>query len=164
MKPDASDARTRRASALGPSLLHPARPFFARDDTSTTGKDSRDSFRILIVEDDYLVASDIEAALTTAGLEVVGVAASAEEAIALAASHAPSLAVMDIRLAGERDGIDAALELFREHGLRCIFATAHADDDARHRAAPAKPLAWLQKPYSVASLVALINQLRSTPN
>jgi two-component system, response regulator PdtaR len=164
MKLATLDARTQQANALGASLLHPVRPLLARDDTSTTGKDSRNSFRVLIVEDDYLVASDIEAALTAAGLEVVGVAASAEEAIALAASHAPSLAVMDIRLAGERDGIDAALELFRAHGLRCIFATAHADDDARHRAAPAKPLAWLQKPYSVASLLALINQLRSAGN
>jgi two-component system, response regulator PdtaR len=119
------------------------------------------SFRVLIVEDEYLVASELEAALTAAGLEVVGVAASAKEASDLAASHSPSLAIMDIRLAGERDGVDSALDLFRNHGLRCIFATAHAADEERHRAAPAQPLAWLQKPYSIASLLALINQFRS---
>ena len=119
------------------------------------------SFRVLIVEDEYLVASELEAALTAAGLEVVGVAASAEEASVLAADHSPSLAIMDIRLAGKRDGVDSALELFCNHGLRCIFATAHADDEERHRAAPAQPLAWLQKPYSIASLLALIKQFRS---
>jgi len=124
-------------------------------------KNGRNSFRVLIVEDEYLVASELEAALTAAGLEVVGVAASAEEASVLAAAHSPSLAIMDIRLAGKRDGVDSAVELFRDYGLRCIFATAHADDEERHRAAAAKPLAWLQKPYSIASVLALINQFRS---
>jgi DNA-binding NarL/FixJ family response regulator len=70
--------------------------------------------RILVVEDDFLIALQTEAALTEAGFSVVGIAATAEEAIALAREQRPFLAVMDIRLAGERDGIDAAGELFRE--------------------------------------------------
>jgi DNA-binding NarL/FixJ family response regulator len=125
-------------------------------------KDGSADFRVLIVEDEFLVASEIEEALIAGGLHVVGVAATADEAIGLAKIHRPCLAIMDIRLAGKRDGIDAALQLFREHGLRCIFATAHVDEEARRRAAPAMPLAWVQKPYSTSSLLELVKQIRDT--
>jgi two-component system, response regulator PdtaR len=125
-------------------------------------KDGDSDFRVLIVEDEFLVASEIEDALSAGGLKVVGVAATAEEAIGLATAHRPSLAIMDVRLAGKQDGIDAALRLFREHGLRCIFATAHVDEESRQRAAPAMPLAWMQKPYSISSLLALVKRIRDT--
>ncbi len=112
--------------------------------------------RLVVVEDDFLVASQIEAALTDAGFDIAGVAASASEAIALAASKRPALCVMDIRLAGTRDGIDAAIEIFKTLGIRCIFATAHADPGIRSRAEKAVPLGWLQKPFSMASLVEAV--------
>jgi DNA-binding NarL/FixJ family response regulator len=114
--------------------------------------------RILVVEDDYLVALQAEAALTDAGFEVVGVAASADEAVTLAARERPTIALMDIRLAGERDGIDAAVEIFRNSGIRSIFATAHTDARTRSRAAAAEPLGWLPKPYSPESLVEIARQ------
>ena len=118
--------------------------------------------RILVVEDDFLVAMQIEAALAEAGFAVAGTAASAEEAVALAGSHNPTLIVMDIRLAGTRDGVDAALEIHRALGLRCIFASAHTDSEMRRRAAPAEPLGWLQKPYSMFSLVEAIRSALRT--
>ncbi len=65
---------------------------------------------------------------------------------------------MDIRLASERDGVDCALELFKSRGLRCIFATAHADEAIRRRAAPASPLGWLPKPYTTESLARLVRE------
>ena len=114
--------------------------------------------RILVVEDDFLIALQTEAALTEAGFHVVGTATTAEESIALAREERPALAVMDIRIASERDGIDAAGELFRELGIRCIFATAHDDRFTRERAAPYAPLGWLAKPYTMRSLVALVMQ------
>ena len=114
--------------------------------------------RILIVEDDFLIARQVEMVLTEAGFDLVGVAASAEEAIDLANSGRPTLAIMDIRLAGVRDGIDAALVLFRQHGIRCIFATAYSGPDLRRRADPARPLGWLSKPYTMASLVAIVRK------
>jgi DNA-binding NarL/FixJ family response regulator len=109
--------------------------------------------RILVVEDDFLVATEIEIALSNAGFDVAGVAADADEAVALAESKHPALAVMDVRLAGGSDGIQAALEMFRKLGIRCIFATAHDNQDSRERAKLAEPLGWLQKPYSMRSLV-----------
>ena len=129
---------------------------FARDDATGADKRADKPGRILVVEDDFLVALQMESALTDAGLEVAGVAASGEDAIELAMSEKPRLVVMDIRLAGDRDGIDTALQLFAEHGIRCIFATAHHDEQSRRRAAPARALGWLHKPYTMTSLVGMV--------
>jgi two-component system, response regulator PdtaR len=112
--------------------------------------------RVLVVEDDFLIAMQTEVALTAAGFEVVGPATTAEEAVALAAEAQPALAVMDIRLASTRDGIDAARQLYQEFAIRCIFATAHDDAHTRGRAEPYAPLGWLPKPYTMASLVAVV--------
>lgn len=114
--------------------------------------------RIVVVEDDYLIASDVVGALTDAGFEVAGVASSAEEVLDLAAKVHPALAVVDIRLSGVRDGLDAARELFVEHGIRCIFATAHQTPEARVRGEAAKPLAWLAKPYVMPTLVDIVRR------
>jgi DNA-binding NarL/FixJ family response regulator len=144
-------SQTFAAPRGGPRLV------FARDDAAARADKRREAAeRILVVEDDFLVAMQMEAALTEAGFAVAGVAATSEAAIELALSERPRLAVMDVRLAGPRDGIDTALQLFAEHGIRCIFATAHHDEHARGRAAPAAPLGWLPKPYTMTSLVDLV--------
>ena len=145
------ESQTSAAPGGGPRLV------FARDDAAARGDKRRATAdRILVVEDDFLVAMQMESALTEAGFEIAGVASSGVDAIELALSERPRLAVMDVRLAGQRDGIDTALQLFAEHGIRCIFATAHHDEHARRRAAPAVPLGWLAKPYTMASLVDLV--------
>jgi two-component system, response regulator PdtaR len=128
----------------------------ARTRSSEASETEQGKTRILVVEDDFLIALQTEAALTEAGFEVIGSATTAEEAIALAKAQEPCLAVMDIRLASERDGIDAAKELFKEFGIRCIFATAHDDLHTRRRAEPYAPLGWLAKPYTMTSLVTLV--------
>lgn len=114
--------------------------------------------RIVIIEDDYLIASDMEGALTEAGFDVAAVAQSAEEMLEIAAktSPSPALAVVDIRLSGKRDGIDAAHELLAQHGIRCIFATAHQTPQMRKRAETANPLAWIAKPYAMPTLVEAV--------
>jgi DNA-binding NarL/FixJ family response regulator len=132
---------------------------FAKDDNAVGGGAA--SPRILIVEDDYLVALELQAGLVNAGFDVVGVAMSADEAISLAKVEQPVLAIVDVRLAGRRDGVDAAIELFRDHGVRCIFATAHADPETRARAQPAAPFAWLAKPYSASRLIPLVREALS---
>ena len=112
--------------------------------------------RILIAEDDFLAAIETESVLREGGFEVVGIAASADESVRLAKSANPTLVIMDIRLAGRSDGVDAALRIFRETGIRCIFATAHNDQHIRSRAQPAGPLGWLAKPYAPHSLIAMV--------
>jgi DNA-binding response OmpR family regulator len=131
---------------------------FARDDAAGSDKRPDTPERILVVEDDFLVAMQMESALVEAGFVVAGVAATGEDAVELAASERPHLVVMDIRLAGDRDGIDTALQLFSEQGIRCIFATAHQDERSRARAAPAIPLGWLHKPYTMVSLVDMVRR------
>ena len=120
--------------------------------------------KILIVEDDFLIAMQTESALTEAGFGIIGVATTADEALALARAHKPALAVMDVRLAGQRDGVEAARDLFRELGIRCVFATAHDDEQVRARAESFAPLGWLAKPYTMASLVTLVRTALSKPN
>jgi len=125
---------------------------------SEIGRQAETAGGVLIVEDDFLIAMQTESALSDAGISVIGIAATAEEAVLLARQHRPLLAVMDVRLAGRRDGVDAAGELFRELGIRCIFATAHDDQLIRSRAEPFAPLGWLAKPYTMASLVAYVQR------
>jgi DNA-binding NarL/FixJ family response regulator len=119
---------------------------------------ARSSPRILLVEDDFLVSMEMETGLEEAGYEVVGIAATAEEAVSLAAQRPPALVVMDIRLAGERDGVDAALEIFRTLGIRSIFASAHGDAQTRARAEAAQPLGWVAKPYRVETLLKAVEE------
>lgn len=130
---------------------------FARDDAVSQDTRRAEPIRILLVEDDFLIATQVEAVLIEAGFAPTLVV-SAEDAITTAQIQKPALAVMDIRLAGKRDGIDAALELFRDHQIRCIFASAHQDEEAQQRARPASPLAWLRKPYSMTMLIDTVRR------
>jgi two-component system, response regulator PdtaR len=132
-------------------------PVFAPDDSDASRDQSRKAHRILIIEDDLLIASQIEAALTEAGFDVIGALTTGEEAIQMAEAERPDLAIVDIRLAGDRDGVDTALELFRSHGIRCIFASAYSDQEARRRAEVAAPLGWLQKPYTMKALTDIVH-------
>jgi len=140
-----------------PMAWNPVR-HFALDEESSAAKATAPQAPILVVEDDFLVAMQVEAALTEAGFALSGTAASGEEAIAMATAIRPALVLMDIRLAGQMDGVDAALALFRQYGIRCIFATAHHDPDVRRRAAPAEPLGWLHKPYTMPAMLAAVRQ------
>lgn len=113
---------------------------------------------LLLVEDDFLVSMEMEIGLEEAGYRVAGIAATAEEAVELAALHRPALIVMDIRLAGERDGVDAALEIYRTLAIRSIFASAHGDAQVRARAEAARPLGWVAKPYRVETLLKAVRE------
>jgi two-component system, response regulator PdtaR len=133
-----------------------SQPTSPREDSAGPDKRPKPPARILVVEDEFILASQIEVALYDAGFHVTGVATSGEEAIALARMENPALILMDLRLAGKHDGIEAALYIFQNLGLRCIFATAHNDQMTRDQVKPAMPLGWLEKPYSMTSLVDTI--------
>lgn len=112
--------------------------------------------RILIVEDDYFIALDNEATLRAAGFDILGPAATGEEAVALALKERPALILMDIRLGGDLDGIEAAIEIQQRAGISSVFASAYADVRTRKRAAPAEPLGWLSKPFSQRELLGTV--------
>jgi two-component system, response regulator PdtaR len=108
----------------------------------------RPATRILIVEDEFLIALALEDMLLDAGHAVVGMATTYDEAVALAAETRPALVLMDIRLASERDGIDAAIEIERSLGIPSLFTSANLDPDNMERARTASPVGWVPKPYS----------------
>lgn len=112
--------------------------------------------RLLVVEDEFLVGMELEDGLAEAGYEVAGVASSAEEAVMLAERERPLLVVMDIRLAGDRDGVDAAIEIRRRLDIPSLFASAHADSATLARAEAAAPLGWVVKPYRVSTIVEAV--------
>jgi DNA-binding NarL/FixJ family response regulator len=144
-----------RNPTRGPSRRGTESRLAARQDTSAK------SPRILIVEDDYLVASQVEDALKEAGLQTSGIATTADEVMRLTESRRPILVLMDVRLRGQSDGIDTALKLYRVYGIRCIFTTANHDADIRRRAQAAEALGWLPKPYTMPSLVRLVRKALS---
>lgn len=112
--------------------------------------------RIMIVEDDALVGLGIRLTLTELGYEVVGIAASEPEAVQLAASEKPRLALMDIRLKGPVDGIDTARRLRAEFNIRSLYLSAYADEPTLTRVAQTYPLGFVQKPYSAGQLRAAL--------
>ena len=109
---------------------------------------------ILIVEDEAIVALDLKLQLQDLGYQVVGVAASATEAVAAVRQHRPSLVLMDVRLQGQGDGIEAAEQIQREQPTPLIFLTSHSDAETVQRAARTAPYGYLTKPYQLKELRA----------
>jgi DNA-binding NarL/FixJ family response regulator len=103
-----------------------------------------------------LIALDLERELTRAGYEVVGMAGSAEQAVSVAEREQPEAALMDIRLNGARDGVDAALELWQQFKIRSVFVSGNIDDAMKQRAAAAQPLGFVSKPCRASQIVALL--------
>jgi two-component system, response regulator PdtaR len=140
-------------TVMKPARIDRTYDFGAAPDTGARGQASR---RILIVEDNDFVAHQCESALTEAGYEVVDIVTTADAAVKVAVERRPALILMDIYLRGQRDGVDAALEIFERCGIRSIFASALADSSGKARADAAQPLAWLAKPFSDQKLVKTI--------
>lgn len=116
---------------------------------------SRPKTRIMIVEDDYFVAQDTCDLLTDAGFKIVAMASRGEDAVEAARTLRPDLTLMDITLAGQMDGIDAAI-ILREMSIPVIFASAHTDQKTLARGAEANPLAWLSKPFDQLVMLRIV--------
>jgi CheY-like chemotaxis protein len=113
--------------------------------------------RILIVEDEMFVALDIEAAVIKAGHRVVGFAGTAERAVAMADEMRPDLVLMDIRLPGKSDGVDAAIEIRQRFDIPSLIISAYSDTETRERARPARALGFIPKPFDHALLALALN-------
>jgi PAS domain S-box-containing protein len=108
--------------------------------------------RILIVEDETIVAMDLAATLRRLGFEVVGMVGSGEAAVETADSLRPDLILMDIRLKGVMDGVEAATIIQRRDKIPIVFLTAHADLDTVERTKAAAPYGYLVKPFEEKAL------------
>ena len=112
--------------------------------------------RILVVEDDGVLALHLADTLDDLGYTVAGTATRGEEAIDLARRLHPQLILMDVGLAGNIDGITAAEAIRDEHDIPVVFLTAHDDDDTLHRATHSDASAYLVKPFKAPDLRCVI--------
>jgi CheY-like chemotaxis protein len=112
--------------------------------------------KILIVEDENLIALHLKTQLEQAGVVVFGVAENADDALTLAARHLPDLVLMDIHIRGGRDGISCATELRVSHGIPAMFITAYADRETLERAKISQPPGYISKPFLGANLAPQI--------
>ena len=115
-----------------------------------------EKIRILIVEDEAIVAEDLELAVTNIGYEVVGRAVSADAAVDKAVNLKPDLVLMDIVLRGEKNGIDASREIKEKVDIPVIFLTAYSDVGLIDKAKSTEPYAYLVKPFQERQLLASI--------
>jgi DNA-binding NtrC family response regulator len=118
--------------------------------------DPAKSARILVVEDEAVVALDVEDRLRRLGHEVVGTADSSTSALALAAEVRPDLVLMDIALRDGGDGIAAAERLRAELAVPVVFVTAFADAETLERAKRVSPHGYIVKPFDERDLRATI--------
>ena len=116
--------------------------------------------KILIVEDEFFIALDAQEQVEALGHTVVGIAVSADQAVMMAEREKPDLVLMDIRLSGARDGIDAAIEIRDRYGIESIFVTANTDPVTLQRAQSTNPLGILHKPLTQARLLQKLSQIK----
>ncbi|MFN6513100.1 MAG: response regulator [Nostoc sp. CreGUA01] len=108
--------------------------------------------KILVVEDEAIVAKDLQYRLNKFGYTVPAIASSGEEAINKAVEITPDLVLMDIKLKGKMDGIEAAQEISRQLDIPIIYLTAYADDTTLERAKITEPFGYLLKPFKEKEL------------
>lgn len=111
---------------------------------------------ILIVEDEPIIAADLQDRLTELGYQVLANVDSGEGALLQARNQVPDLILMDIKLAGKLDGIETALLLRKMTNASLVFLTSNSDNATFHRARQARPQAFLSKPYRGRDLIHAI--------
>jgi len=130
------------------------RLFAIADSNESSGPEpaGMDPVSILLVEDEGLIARDLEDTLTRLGYQVSGIASEGAEAIEMARELHPQLVVMDVSLRGELDGIEAACEIQKDAPVPVIFLTGHTDTETLQRAVMTGPLGYLIKPFQETDL------------
>lgn len=111
---------------------------------------------IVIVEDEVIVARDLEETVRDLGYAVAGLSATADEALALVREHQPDLVLIDVVLKGDRDGIWLGRVLREDHDIPFVYTTSFADRRTVKQAMATRPNGYLVKPYSEDGVYAAI--------
>lgn len=119
---------------------------------TTVVQAKHDAARVLIVEDDGIIARDIKMMLEELGYAVSGIASTGAEALALAANGNVDLALMDVNIKGNIDGIQTAAQLLKQQRLAIVYLTAHTDDNTLQRARETEPFGYIAKPITIADV------------
>lgn len=117
------------------------------------------SHRILIVEDEQIVAADLEMKLRALGHQVIGVVSSGREAIEAAEKTRPNVVLMDIRLRGEMPGTEAASRIQKATGATVIFVTAYTRGFVKELSEMQPPGVCISKPFSILELTTALGHV-----
>jgi CheY-like chemotaxis protein len=115
--------------------------------------------RVLIVEDERIVARDLERRLRRLGYTVVALVSTGIDAVQQALQHRPDVILVDIRLQGEMDGITAVESIHQQLQVHVVYLSAHLDEATQVRAQDTHPDAFLQKPFNDAHLQQTLQQV-----
>jgi two-component system, cell cycle sensor histidine kinase and response regulator CckA len=113
--------------------------------------------KLVIVEDESILALDMERSLKAAGFKVLGVAADSDSALELVSKDRPDLVLMDIRIQGTRDGIETAQQIKAQFDLPIVYLTAHSDPGTIARAQATEPMGYLVKPFKKPDLQNVVS-------
>lgn len=108
--------------------------------------------KILIVEDEMIIAANISLQLTTLGYEITGIIPRGEEALLHIKENTPDIVLLDIQLKGKIDGIETAQIMQKSFNIPIIYLTANADDEHFNRAKSTDPYAFISKPFKKLDL------------
>jgi DNA-binding response OmpR family regulator len=112
--------------------------------------------KVLIVDDDFMMADCLEETLVEAGYEVCGIAGTVDDAIALAEAHRPDLGIIDLRLAGGRSGTEVAAALRSRQKFGVLYATGNPDHALLR---DAEGEGYIGKPYSTKAILAALRNI-----
>lgn len=118
-----------------------------------------DSKKVLIVEDDMIISLVVENMIKKLGYTLIGKAASGEEAIELAKEHSPEIILMDIRLKGEMDGIEAIIKIKEYISTEVIYLTGNSDKANFERAKATNCIDLISKPFTIGELVRSLDMI-----
>ena len=133
-----------------------------------SSSDARDGMTgaldVLVVEDDMIIAMDVEDGIEELGHNVVGSAITADQAIEMAGKLKPDVVLMDLRLADGSFGGDAAREILARYGIRSIFVSGNLDPVTRSMLAELEPVAMISKPFVQHQLAQALEAAREVAN
>lgn len=112
--------------------------------------------KILIVEDERIIAEDIRKCVLNCNYDVIGIVPTGQNALLIVKEQKPDLILMDIMLEGKLDGIETAEKIIRKHDIPVIYITANADDSILKRAKKTNPYGYLVKPFEEIDLNAAL--------
>lgn len=117
-----------------------------------------DGKKIFIVEDDMIIQMFIERILGNLGLDIIGEARTGDETLAFLEKERPDFILMDIGLAGNKDGIETAEIINKKHQIPIIFLTGNSDKPTLARAQKTNPIGFINKPIDEASLKSVMQK------
>jgi DNA-binding response OmpR family regulator len=118
-----------------------------------------DEIRVLLVEDEVIIAMEIEMELKSLGMNVVGKAISYDGAIEIAKNKLPNVVLMDVNLRGKKNGIDTAKDILAIHHIPIIFISAYTDEETENRMKEVPGSYFLPKPFTIDDLSAKIDEV-----